>query len=136
MNIPGVDNLEFGPAYITYTFPKGSVLPKVGDIIDDGKCRMEVTESNQEKLYIRVLLTSTESVETRMKRYIEEIECCMVHIAEKLFRSTTSGMTALIDWEDLPNEEQDKYLKMSREVIEYLNENNLLILQYQPENWT
>lgn len=135
MNIPGTDNLEFGPAILSYSYKPGEKLPEVGHIIADEKCRMEVIESNKEKNYIKVLLTSTESVETRMKRYIEELECCMVHIAEKIFKDNSSGMTALINWDDLPNDEQDKYLKMSRGIIEFLNEKQLLILQYQPETW-
>ena len=130
INIPGVDKLELGPAVITYSYKKGMELPNIGDIIKDEKCRMEVIESNKEKRYIKVMLTSTESVDSRMKRYTEELEESKNEIADMLHKRITTGMAALIEWRDLPEQEKENYLKISEDILDFLNENKLLILQY------
>jgi len=130
MNIPGVDKLELGPAVITYSYKKGMELPSVGDIIKDERCRMEVIESNKEKRYIKVVLTSTESVNSRMERYAEELNESKTEIASMLYKRTTSGMKSLIEWEDVTEQERDNYLRISEDILDFLNENKLLILQY------
>ena len=132
MNIPYTDDIEFGPVVLTYSFKPGQNLPEIGDVIQDERCSMVVTESNKEKGFIKVLLTTVETVASRMERYQREVEESIQDIACLIYQGTTNGMTALIGWGNLTDEQREVYLDLSRSIIDHLNKSKLLILQYEP----
>ncbi len=133
MNIP-YDDLDFGPAELTYTFKPGQVLPKVGEVMHDERCSMVVIESNDKNNYIKVLLTSTETVATRMERYKEEVESSMEEVAEMLFKKTSDGMTSLIGWDNLPEDTKSIYRDLAEETVLLLDNKGLLILKYKEDD--
>jgi hypothetical protein len=133
MSIPFTNEIEFGPVILTYTFEPGRTLPDVGDVIEDDKCTLVVTDVDAENNSVTVMLTTVETVSSRLKRYSEELEKSMFDIAKLIYTKTAGGMTALIGWENLPEKEKNQYIKLTRSIIGHLNENKLLILQYEPE---
>jgi len=130
MNLP-CDTIDFGPVVLMYTFKPGIKLPEVGDIIENDKCMMVVTESNKEQHYIKILLTTTETVSARMQRYMDELEEAVEDLAELLYNRTSSGMTALIGWDSLPEDEKETFIDLTKEVLSVLNKKELLILKYE-----
>jgi len=128
-NIP-YDTLDVGPVMVKYTFKRAQDMPKVGEVLEDETFTMVVTEANKEELYVKVLLTTNETISSRMDRYQDEIEEATADIAELLYKDTAEGMTALIGWDSLPEDTKEKFISLSKKVVSYLNENNLLVLQY------
>jgi len=130
MNIP-YDNLDFGPVILTYTFKPGQTMPEVGEVMEDERCSMVVTESNKEHNFVKVLLTTTETVSSRMERYKVEVETCMEYIAEMLYKRTTSGMVSLIGWGNLTEETKEPYMELAKDIFLKIDGDGLLILKYE-----
>ena len=129
MNIP-YDNLDFGPVILTYTFKPGQQLPKVGEVMEDERSSMVVTESNSEHNYVKVLLTTTETVASRLERYVKEVEESIKQTAKILYERTTDGMVSLIGWGNLTDETKEPFLELAKDIFIKIDDDGLLILKF------
>lgn len=128
-----VDNIELGPAVVTYRFPPGSSLPKKGEVLKDEKCEMVVTDSDEKEGILKVMLVSTETMENRIDQYMGRVFYAIKEAAKTLYEKTSSGMTALVGWDPLPSEEKSKYVDIATEVFKIANSNKLFILQLKED---
>jgi hypothetical protein len=124
------DGFDFGPVMVTYSFKPGQPLPKIGETISDDKCTMVITDIDAENNLITVLVTSTESVSSRIDRYKEEIDESIDQIAALLYKRTSEGMTSLIGWDNLTDEIRKPYFDLAYDIVMQSDDKNLLILKY------
>jgi phage regulator Rha-like protein len=122
--------MEFGPVIFTYSFDPGQLIPEVGETMSNDKCSMVVIESNKETREVKVMMTSTESVATRVQKYKEEIEQSIEDIAKVLYTDTATGMESLIGWVELPKNNKKEYISLAEKLVTLLDKKGLLILNY------
>jgi len=124
------DNLDLGPVTISCTFNKDQPLPKVGEVVKDNLCTMVIIAVDPESGSVKALLTPTETVSSRMKRYTESMLVAPEHVASLIYHSTSTGMMSLIGWENLPDTSKEDYMLVAQDIIKYLSEAGVLVLPY------
>lgn len=122
------DNINIGTSIITYTFPEGYELPKKGDMIETKKGNILIIDSNEENRYIKAMLMEPVSIMDRLEDYREEINTALNDISNIVYTATSEGLFSKIGWKNLPSKEKVKYSYIASKIVEYLNNNELLIL--------
>lgn len=121
------DLIDVGPATFIFKFPKGSRLPKVGDRIEDNFGELLVIDTDTEKCTIKTIFIHKEPVELIEQNIKSDLLKCKEKIAQELFRSFETGMTALLEWGLLPDDTKSKFVSKAEEIINIIKSYKLMI---------
>lgn len=129
---PPIDNIpEYKYIILTYAFDTDAELPQEGSVLEIEHMTMVILESSTETGHVKVVITDNEGAADMKAWYDGCINRAMNKIAERLYKRNEKGMTGLIGWENLPDENKEPYLKEAKEVLTEVNKENLLILPFE-----
>jgi len=122
-------NINMGTSIFTYKFPKGiKIHYKKGDTLDTKVGKVLIIETDEENGIIKAMLLEPISVEERLDVYKNDIDKAINKIASIIHKNTSDGLFSKVGWNFLPNKEKIKYTEIATNIIQYLNNEELLLL--------
>jgi hypothetical protein len=124
-------DFDIGPSIIVYKVPPGTDVPKRGELIPTRNGEVLVTESNSAEGYIKVMIINPKPLSDRFDEYRIEVEAAMEHSAQMIYERTSTGLSAKIGWEALPDTTKAEYYQLAYDIIIHLDIKSLLLLPYE-----
>lgn len=129
---PPIDHIpDYRYIILMYAFDKDSALPQEGSVLEIEDMTMVILESSTETGHVKVVITDNEGAVDMKGWYDGCINRAINKIAERMYKKNERGMTSLIGWEKLPDENKEPYLEEAKEVLTEVNKENLLILPFE-----
>lgn len=124
-------DIEVGPAAVVYKVPKGTNVPKKGEVIPTRAGDVIVVESSSDNGLIKVMLLHPKPMHVRLAEHKVEVEAAMEEIAETIYNRTATGLISKLGWILLPEEDKAEYFSLAYDIVTHLDVKNLLILPYE-----